>query len=98
MLGADESCIGSETVEAKITIRQESGIVTTATELYTSSLKTLKHAAILFAKLDGVLAICANRACSRFFIRRKRQTYCTTRCRDTVNKRAYRKRRRQPQN
>lgn len=85
--------VWSETVEAKLTSRQEAGIVTTVTELFTHSLQVVKHAAILFAKLDGALAVCANGPCGRFFIKKKRQTYCTTRCRDTVNKRAYRKRR-----
>ena len=49
-------------------------------------------AAVLFAKLGGALAVCANGPCSRLFIKRKRQVYCTTRCLDTVNKRAYWKR------
>jgi len=33
---------------------------------------------------------CARQECNRPFIRTKRQTYCSTRCRGTVNKRKYR--------
>lgn len=38
------------------------------------------------------LAVCQNQSCKCVFLRTKRQTYCSPRCRDTVNKRAYRKR------
>ena len=88
----EEDHVWSETVEAKLIIRQDAGIVTTVTEFYTDSLKIEKHATVLLAKLGGALAVCANGPCSRLFIKRKRQVYCTTRCLDTVNKRAYWKR------
>ena len=97
-----EDHVWSQTVEATLTICQKGGIVTTVTELYSElrsdPFEMETYAAILFAQLDGPLAICANRACNRAFIKSRRQTYCTVRCRDTVNKRAYRKRSRQPHN
>ena len=43
------------------------------------------------------LAECQNESCKRIFLRTKRQTYCSPRCRDTVNKRAYRKRKQDSQ-
>lgn len=48
--------------------------------------------AIALGEVVGLLTICANKPCERLFIREKRQAYCSLRCRDTVNKRAYRKR------
>ena len=68
----EENYVWSETVEAKLTIRREGGFVTTVTELYSDPFEIETHAAIL-------LAVCTNGPCSRFFIKRKQWTYCTTR-------------------
>jgi hypothetical protein len=54
------------------------------------------QAIIALGEVAGRLAICANSACERFFIRRRRQAYCSRKCRHTVNKRAYRKRKAKP--
>jgi hypothetical protein len=54
------------------------------------------QAMIALAEVAGLLTVCANASCERLFIREKRQAYCSLRCRDTVNKRAYRKRRLAP--
>jgi len=43
-----------------------------------------------------IFRFCANEKCKRPFIRRKRGSYCSVRCRNTVNKRNYRKRLRAP--
>jgi hypothetical protein len=86
-----------ETVGAKLTIHQEKGIVKTSAELCSDSLRMEPHVAILFTDQAGSLAVCANDRCNRrhprFFIKSKRQAYCTTRCRDTVNKRKHREKR-----
>jgi hypothetical protein len=84
-----------EPVQARLKIRREGGAIKVGTQLRSDSRKELKHAALLFEKLGGSLAICANDRCNnshpRFFIKKKRQAYCTTRCRETVNKRKYRR-------
>ena len=51
------------------------------------------QAVIALSEVAGLLAICGNTLCERFFIRKSRQAYCSSKCRDTVNKRAYRNRR-----
>ena len=43
-----------------------------------------------------IFRFCANDKCKQPFIRRKRGRYCSVRCRNTVNKRNYRKRLRAP--
>jgi len=43
-----------------------------------------------------IFRFCANEKCKRPFIRRKRGSYCSVRCRNTINKRNYRKRLRAP--
>ena len=55
-----ENYVWSQRFEAKLTVRREGGIVTTVTELRSDPFEIETHTAILFAKLDGTLAICAN--------------------------------------
>jgi hypothetical protein len=48
------------------------------------------HATATLLAVVGVLSVCIH--CERFFLRHRRQAYCSTTCRDTANKRAYRAR------
>lgn len=48
------------------------------------------HATETLLSVVGVLRVCSH--CSRFFLRNRRQAYCSRTCRDTANKRAYRAR------
>ena len=53
------------------------------------------HAITALTQGADSLRFCANVECSQLYLRNKRQEYCSTRCRDAVNKRLYRQNTRQ---
>lgn len=81
-------------VSARLILRREGNTVKGEAQFKDLEIALIEDLAVIaLSEVAGLLAICANESCEQFFIRERRQVYCSLRCRDTVNKRAYRKRR-----
>ena len=86
-----------ERLDAKVSISLTGGELEARVEYqpYTEANAHNAEAVKVLAEAAQMLRACGNPTCERFFLRSKRQYYCSTTCRDTVNKRAYRERLRQ---